>query len=214
MNKLSRISAALFVIAELSVLPAFAYETELSESAVREAYFLGQRHDEKTGAFLAQYTKYLPKPKSGPQISEVRLLTPLAQIVQVSQLAAPGYNAQQARLDYQKRGDSILLTIHIEFTPTYNLIQTEKSANRVRADQFWQDFRFRLKQKGEWIEPRSTRGEPEYKYAVGGGSKVLVGAWVYLEYDTARVSADDTEVHVLPPEGEEVTSSFDLTKVR
>jgi hypothetical protein len=46
------------------------------------------------------------------------------------------------------------------------------------------------------------------------GSSALVGAWVYLEYDTARVSADDTEVHVFPPEGEEVASSFDLAKVR
>jgi hypothetical protein len=97
-KKRSRIPAALFVVAELFVLPAFAYETDLSESAVREAYFLGQRHDEKTSAFLAQYIKYLPKPKTGPHIAEIRLLTPLAQIVQVSQLATPGYNAPASPL--------------------------------------------------------------------------------------------------------------------
>ncbi len=68
---------------------AFAYDTELSDIAVREAYFLGQRNDEKTRTFFAPYTQHLPLPKKGPYVSEIRLLTPLAQVVQASSQTHP-----------------------------------------------------------------------------------------------------------------------------
>ena len=97
-----------------------AYDTYLSDTAVREAYFLGQRNDGKTRAFFEPYTKHLPLPRSGPYVSEIHLLTPLAQVVKVSSRTTGGYSAQQAQLDYRDRGDSLLLEVHIEFTPTYN----------------------------------------------------------------------------------------------
>ena len=32
----------------------------------------------------------------------------------------------------------------------------------MRPDDFWQDFRYGIKQKADWIEPRSIHGEPDY----------------------------------------------------
>jgi hypothetical protein len=200
-----------------------AYDVELSDTAVRNAYFLGQHRDQQTRTFFEPYIRHLPLPKSGPYISEIRLLTPLAQVVEVSQTASGIYSAQQAQLDYRARGDSILLEIHIEFTPTYNQIDAQRPSSNaagekgitLRSDDFWQDFRLGIKQKQDWIEARSTHGEPQYALADGyGTSGGLIGAWVWVEYDARNVSSDDTEVHVLTPDGQDVSVKFDLDKLK
>ena len=215
---------SLLLCGYLLIAPVFAYDTELSDTALREAYFLGQRNDTKTRDFFAPYSKNLPLPKKGPYVSEIRLLTPLAQVVQISSQTTSGYSAQQARLDYQNRGDSILFVVHIQLTATYGQIDADHSAKdaagkskgglTLRREDFWQDFHYGLKQKEEWIEPRSMRGEPEYGGAdsyQGGG---LVGAWVYIEYDAHNVQSDDTEVHVITIPDQEVSATFDLAKLR
>jgi hypothetical protein len=54
---------ASFVAVIFSVsLPSPAFETPLSDTAVREAYFLGQRRDETMGRILDKYTIYLAAP--------------------------------------------------------------------------------------------------------------------------------------------------------
>ncbi len=206
----------------LATGPLFAYDSELSDTAVREAYFLGQRNGEKTRAFFTPYTKHPPRPRKGPNISEIRLLTPLAQVVQISSQATSGYSAQQAALDYKARGDVILLVVHIEFTPSYGPIDAEHSANEVagkkglklRTEDFWQDFRYGIKQKADWIAPRVIHGEADYGGPDSFGSSGLVGAWVYLEYDAQSVASDDTDVSVFTTDEEEVQTSFDLAKLR
>ncbi len=214
-----------FLLATALLVPPFssAYDTELSDTAVRNAYFLGQHRDQQTRAFFEPYIRHLPLPKSGPCISEIRLLTPLAQVVEVSQTTAGSYSAQQAQLDYRARGDSMLLEIHIEFTPTYNQIDRQRSSGNaagekgltLRTDDFWQDFRFGIKQKQDWIEPRSTHGEPQYALADGySASGGLIGAWVSVEYDARNVPSDDTEVHVFTPDGQDVSVKFDLDKLK
>jgi hypothetical protein len=217
-----RVFASSLLCGCLLTAPVFAYDSELSDTAVREAYFLGQRNDAKTRDFFAQYTKNMAVPKKGPYVSEIRLLTPLAQIVQISSQTTTGYSAQQARLDYQNRGDSVLFIVHIQLTASYGQIDADNSAKdaagkskglSLRREDFWQDFHYGLKQKEEWIEPRSMRGEPEYgtdSYRGGG----LTGAWVYVEYDAHGVSSDDTEVHVITIPDQEVTATFDLAKLR
>src|SRR2546430_1872725 len=64
-----RSSLALLTSALLLCTPAIAFNTPLSDQAVREAYFLGQRRDESMMAFLNKYTKALPPPKPDPYIS-------------------------------------------------------------------------------------------------------------------------------------------------
>jgi hypothetical protein len=204
----------------LLTTPLLAYETELSDIAVREAYFLGQRNDDKMRAFFSPYTKHLPLPKKGPHVSEIRLQTPLAQVVQVSSQVTSGYSAQQAHIAYQKRGDTILLVVHLQLTATYGEIDAEHNAQdaankrglALRQDDFWEDFQYGLKQSNLWIDPHAIHGEAEYGDASMGSG--LVGAWVYVEYDAHSVHSDDAEVHVMTIPGEEVTATFDLAKLR
>src|ERR1700746_1552120 len=75
---------ALLTGALLVSAPSLAYDTPLSDQAVREAYFLGQRRDESMYAFLNKYTKLLPPPKTGPHIAAITFFTPFALLVQHS----------------------------------------------------------------------------------------------------------------------------------
>ena len=56
--------------AALLLLPSLSFEMQLSDTAVREAYFLGQRNDQKTSDFLKLYAKSFPLPgkDSGPSL--------------------------------------------------------------------------------------------------------------------------------------------------
>jgi hypothetical protein len=58
-----------------------------------------------------------------------------------------------------------------------------------------------------------VNGEPEYGSSDSYGSALLIGAWVYLDYDPRNVPSDDTEVHVFTPDGQDVSVTFDLSKL-
>src|SRR5437762_7912883 len=74
-----------FLAVALLLSPSsFAFDTPLSDQAVREAYFLGQRRDETMATFLNKSTKFFPPPKTGPDIASVTFFTPFALLVQQS----------------------------------------------------------------------------------------------------------------------------------
>jgi hypothetical protein len=198
-----------------------AYDAPLESRSVREAYFLGQRNDEKLGKFLESYQKHLPLPEKGPYISEIELLTPYAQVVDVSRQRTMGYSAQQAEEDYKKRGDIIQLRVRIELTPTYGEVESspptkDSGAKRgvaLRPEDFWKDFQFRLSQGGETIEPLDIYGEPIFNSS-RGGSGGLAGAQVWVEYDARDVGSSETVVEVVTPDGVKIAAKFDLDKLR
>src|ERR1700722_14807021 len=73
--------------------PADSYDTQLDSQAVREAYFLGRRSDQKTSEFLESYIKHLAMSEHGPYIADVSLYTPYAQVVFSSWRNSVGYSA-------------------------------------------------------------------------------------------------------------------------
>jgi hypothetical protein len=112
----SRIFSALLLAICLSLPSASAFDSPLSDTAVREAYFLGQRHD---ASFLGNYIKLLPPPKTGPHISSVTFLTPFAQLAQLSDHRIGSYSAQQARLDHLGQEEFVKITVEIYLTASY-----------------------------------------------------------------------------------------------
>jgi hypothetical protein len=114
------------VAASLTLLslcdPALAYNAPLSDTTVREAYFLGQRRDETTARVLDSYTRNLSAPKTGPHVSTVQVFTPFAQVVEFSRQHSLGYSAQQAELDYRERSDAIEVIVYVRLTPTYGAV--------------------------------------------------------------------------------------------
>jgi hypothetical protein len=155
-------SIASVLAAALLLSPSsFAFDTPLSDEAVREAYFLGQRNDESTLAFFNSYLRLLPKPDTGAFIAEVEVYTPFVQIVETSRRRSVGYSAQQAAKDYRHLKNRIFVRIRIDFTPTYGNLELYRSdrADREDADDsaprpdFSNDFRVGLSQKDQWVEP-------------------------------------------------------------
>src|ERR1700719_3397302 len=63
---------------------ANAYDKQLDVRAIHEAYILGQRNDKSTGDFLAPYLTEITEPQNDVHIAQIELLTPYAQIVDVS----------------------------------------------------------------------------------------------------------------------------------
>src|SRR5258708_20011932 len=76
-----RIFTSLLLSLCLTFLSGAAFDSPLSDSAIREAYFLGQRHDDKTRVTLELYSRRLPVPAKGPHVAEIVLYTPYPQIV-------------------------------------------------------------------------------------------------------------------------------------
>lgn len=210
------------VTAALLISPsAFAFDTPLSDQAVREAYFLGQRRDEKTAEFLEKYRRHLPVPESGPWVSTVEMFTPYAEAVELSRQRSVGYSAQDAAQDYRKNAAYIRVTITIEFTNTYGELIQEKTNQRsgspnafsVRPSSFWKDFSYRLFDGDDGVEPLEMRGSATFRTV--DDSTVMTGAQIVLLYDAEKISSTaDAAVVVDIPDQPQVVAPFDLATLR
>jgi hypothetical protein len=200
---------------------SFAFDTPLSDHAVREAYFLGQRRDEKTAEFLEKYRQHLSVPESGPWVSTVELFTPYAEAVELSRQRSSGYSAQDAAQDYRKNGDRVRVTVTIEFTNAYSELIQEKTKQRsgsangfsVRSPNFWKDFSYRLFDGDDVVEPLEMHGNATY-LTVGDGT-TMTGAVIVLLYDAQKIDpSSDAAVVVDIPDHQQVVAPFDLATLR
>jgi hypothetical protein len=237
----ARSFAVFFAAALLTCQPGCAYEIPLESHSVRDGYFFGQRGDEKLFRFLDTYTKHLPVPQKGPYVSEIKLLTPYAQVVDISRQKTAGYSAQQAAQEYKDRGDIFRVYVRIEFTATYGFLQAVESANHAGREQklelqphdFWRDFQYILSQGAKPTEPRDSafdsadhlqEGERRVMDArsadatpIYGDSNYnggLEGTVVWLDYDAKDITSDPASVEVVTPAGQHVVATFDLSKLR
>lgn len=179
-----RLALAVFTSALVLVPPSFAFDAPLSDEAVRQAYFLGQRNDQATFSYFSQYVRSLSAPNKGPYIAEVEIYTPYTQIIEASRRRS-NYSAQQAELDYRQRHDKLYVRIRIDFTDTYGSLELYRSAKADRgksADSgplpdFYRDFRVGLSQRSpltqedRWVEPLHiilqssyTQSSPHYPF--------------------------------------------------
>ena len=219
-----RSAAALLALLLLSSQPAGAFDAPLDSHSVRDAYFLGQRNDEKTALFLAQYEHVLPLPEKGPHVAEIELHTPYAQIVTGSRGRTDSYSAQQAAADYRKRGDTIRVRILLKLTRTYPLVIEpkleitvhEKPGATLRSHDFWKDFGYELRQNDVPVKPLSIDGEALFSHhnQLDDTSVQMTGAQVWMEYAAADVASRMSEFEVATPDGQRVIVKFDLEKLR
>jgi hypothetical protein len=209
---------ASFLVAICVTLPASAFDVPLSDEAVREAYFLGQRHD---AAFLGKYIKFLPPPKSGPYISSVTFLTPFVQLAQFCDRFVGNYTAQQAMLDHRGQEELVKIIVEIRLTNSYGAFLTDASNPRPgsspslipRPHDFWKDFQVQVFSGNLTLTPSSSRGNPHYSCGRRGHCGPT-GAALEFEFPANVFTSDSATIHVLPPEGEPVTLSFDLSRLR
>jgi len=212
--------SAILTAALLLAPPLFAFQSPLSEQAVREAYFLGQRHDESMARLLSGYTRFLPPPSTGPHIYAVTFLTPFALLVQHSSRQS-NYSAQQAEKDHHPDDEMVSISIEILLTQSYGaLIAAPTSSHsgspigyQFRSSSFWRTSKLRVFDGDEEITIDDLTGEPTYFCASEGGCR-LTGAIIHLQLPATTFTSDTATIEVTPPEGDRVSVDFDLSSLR
>jgi hypothetical protein len=196
-------------------------DTPLSEEAVRDAYFLGQHHDQSLSVFLNKYTKFLPMPKTGPDIASISFLTPFALLVQESNQRTMNYSAQQAEQDHRNQQEIVRIVIQIQLTETYGALIPTPTGSRSgspigfakRPDDFWKDFDVQVLDRDRTLVPLSSSGDSFYSCDLDGGC-MLSGATLQFEFLATTFKSDSPTIQVTPPEGDPVSVDFDLTRLR
>jgi len=203
-------------------LPSRAFDTPLSDSAVRDAYFIGQRHNETTAKFLDKYVKHLLPPKSGPYVSSVALYSPFAQVVIASDLHIGHYSAQQAQIDHRDRRETVVCVVEIQLTDSYPAFIPDPAHNRTnshpnlvpRPYDFWADVQVHFPNGDEELRPFTSSGRPNVTCSDQGGGCLLTGATLQFEFEASAFPTNEATVQIQPPEGDLLTVNFDLSSVR
>ena len=211
--------AALVMLAQ----PIFAFQSPLSDESVREAYFLGQRHDGSLEGLVEKSTRRFPAPKTGPYISSVMFVTPFVNAAVLSSNYIGNYSAQQAELDHRQAGKEIVkVTVQIQLTETYGQFIAAAKANSrsgsasaliPRPDDFWRDFQVQIFNGDQALSNAVFHGRPNYSCGEYGPC-ILIGATLAFEFPAEAFSADSASITVEPPEGDSVTADFDLGRLR
>ncbi len=215
-----RINALALALLLILAPSSSAFDTPLSDTAIREAYFLGQHHDEIFGDFLRKYTIALPEPKRGPHIASVSFFTPYALTALYSNQQPLSYSAQQAQLDHLKQPEIVRVIVEIWFTASYGgyIVHPVDSRSNspkgveVRPYDFWRQFRVRLFQNDRFMVPMIAHGEPSVRCGDEGCD--LTGATLTFEYPADAFTENTATIQIDPPEGDPVVVEFDLTSFR
>ena len=215
-----RISVVLVVAAILPVAPSFALDTPLSDQAVREAYFLGQRRDDSMARLLSRYTQFLPAPDAGPHIYSVTLLTPFALLVQQSSQLS-GSSAQDAEKKHHGDDEIVAVSIEVLLTPSYGAAIPTPTNSRsgspvgyqFRNPDFWKDFKIRVFDGEKNLAFTGFAGEPRYACAAKGGCD-LFGANIRFDLPANLFTSNSATIEITPPVGDQVDVDFDLASLR
>jgi hypothetical protein len=203
-----------------------AYDAPLTPPAIHEAFILGQRNDQATASFFAPYVKQITEDAQSPHIAEIQVLTPFAQIVDLSRRFTSGYTEEQAAREYHQRGDTVVIRIVLMLPAAYPKPDAASDAGSSGAQQqpapnaalkpenFWQNFRFETKQHGKTIATRLIRNAPIYSTPTKDTPAVLDGATVWLEYDAKDLQSDEMSIDVTTPDSKTISTTFDLKKLR
>ncbi|HLK03173.1 MAG TPA: hypothetical protein VKT53_01940 [Candidatus Acidoferrum sp.] len=201
----SRSIVATIVAVLLAAAPLSAYQYPLSETSSRSAYFLGQRHDETTGEFLARYSKHLPPPRTGLYVSDISFLTPYAQLVQYSSHQGI-YSAQQAELDGPKNLSTVEIVVYIYFSNP-NISSTQLTGNS------WRDYAVRVFDGKELREPVSVSGQSVSRCLNRGGC-IRVGTEIFLSLPAEVFASDTATIEVTTPDDQLISVDFNLNSLR
>jgi hypothetical protein len=209
------------LMALLVVSPeSFAFNSPLSDEAIREAYFLGQRRDESTARFLDKYKQHLAAPETGPWIASVELLTPFARVVMQSSQQTMGYSAQQAEAEHRGKEEIVAMNIEVLLTDSYGPLIARPTGQRsgspvgyaFRSPDFWRDIEVHVAVDDRIVKATRSSGEPTYRCSDDGCQ--LRGATLRFEFPASAFASNTATVQVTPPEGPDVFVDFDLTAVR
>lgn len=202
-----------------------AYEAPLNPSSLNDAWTLGQRNDQATAEFLTPYSKQFnaTNVQNTPQVAEIEILTPFAQVVDESRQNLSGYSEPRAEQAYHQRGDTVIVLVRLMLPGAYPQAERSPQAppashgqqnSMLRPENFWRNFQFAVKQNGKVLATRSISNKPVYSSATNAAPSTLDGQTVRLEYDAKSIAQDEITVDVTSPDAKTTTTTFELKKLR
>lgn len=177
-------------------IPAPAYDVPMSESSIRDAYFLGTRTDGLNFSLLANYARAIPELKQGNCISDVIIETPFLQIAKHAR-EVPNYSAQDAAREFSGKH----LTFHLFLDICY---ETEAPPNSIK---------FEVIQHKKVLDPLSATSTP-YAEATESGYLDPNGEQIAFEFTASKIDSSDLTIIIDTPDGQRAESVFDLQSIR
>ncbi|MGB2593069.1 MAG: hypothetical protein WAJ96_20650 [Candidatus Acidiferrum sp.] len=176
--------------------PANAYDVPMSESSIRDAYFLGSRTGGLNLEFVSRYALSIPELKQGNCTSDVRVETPFLQIAKYSS-AVPNYSAQDAVQEFHGKHLTFRLFLDICY-------ETDAPPNSVK---------FKIIQHKKILDPLSATSTP-YAEPVEDGYLSPNGEQIALEFTASRIDSSDLTIVIDKPDGQHAETVFDLQSIR
>jgi hypothetical protein len=211
MRDARKAAGLVLTLALAGAVPALAFLSPLSSTAIRDAYFIGTRNDQQTRDFLAQYQHDFPEPETGPYVHDIGIDTPFVHVIHAAQGDA-NMSAPDAVEQFQNRPFDVILHVSIWTTETYSPGPEVLPQLYQWVPDFWNDFKVQLIQQKQEIEPKEKRGGPVFVYF--GQTPAVVGARLELSYEATSIESAPVRVEVLTPDGQKVETTFDLGKLR
>jgi len=175
---------------------AAGYDSPLSEIAIRDAYFLGNKAGQG-GAFLAEYNRAIPELKAGSCVSGVRVETPFAHVaVHASQ--AHNYSAQDAVKEFF--GKPAFFRIHLEIC--YEVGAPENS------------IRIKVVQNKKSIQWSSESRSAYYPLADELTQVSNNGERIDLEFPAERLESSELAIRIDTPDAQHAETLLPLQTLR
>jgi hypothetical protein len=177
-------------------LPTFAYDLPLSESSIRDAYFLGTREGALRPDLLSKYARHIPELKEEGGVSTARIETPFLQVADYSG-RVPNYSAQDAVKDsYEKP-----LVFRIRLDICYELDAPQKA------------IRVRVMQNKREVLPLLFESSP-YSLITDFGTQPPNGEQIVLEFTPSKITSSDLTILIDTSDGQHAETVFDLQSIR
>lgn len=202
-------SVALGVVA----VRALGFTYPLTSTAIRDAYFIGNRNDEQTADFLAKYVHSLPMPDTGPYVEDIGIETPFSQVVQRTRTKSNFY-APDAQEEFYHQRFAFRVFVDIALTDTYQPIgPTQAPEDWQWVPDFWNDFSLKLIQNDKEIPIEQVRGGPVYNLGYKD-IPMVTGAHIEALYDPTKIESAPVQIVVTAPTGQTFETSFNLGQLR
>ena len=191
-------AVAAVVLAFALAVPAWAYDFPLSESAIRDAYFLGTRQTSLGNNFLAEYTREIPKLNLGNYRSFASLETPFTQVAMASSKKL-NYSAQDAVKEFL--GKPLVFRIHLEIC---YMLDAPPEGLEVRI----------VDRKRDLLPDSSERALffPAWdKYAA---PPPAIGETIDFQFSPEKIDSSTLSILIDTPDGQHTQLDLDLRSLR
>ena len=185
------------LIAVSLAIPACAYDVPLTESSIRDAYFLGRRQDALGPDLIAKYTREIPALSLDKFHSFASLETPFIQVAIFSSKKL-NYSAQDAVKEFL--GKPLLFRIRLEICYMYD---APPDALNVRIVQNKKD-----------LVPDSLERSLYFPASDKYSSPPPIGESMQFEFSSGKIDSSTLTILIDTPDGQHAESVFDLQSIR